>query len=180
MPDDRNIPLEDMGPLLATMDEEIRTLQASIAALRTGGAVTEPAASLVAELSWVRSQLETDRRRLDAVTAFLNGLTPNSSVTAAKTDAASLRYRVNQLYDALTPLGANLGVAGASAAVAALDRGTVAVTELIGRLETRAAGMTPGTSTLTTTTEPKESSILVPVAIAGALGVILGAVLASG
>ncbi len=143
MPDDRNIPLEDMGPLLATMDAEIRALQASIAALRTGGAVTEPSASLVAELAWIRSQLDTDRRRLDAVVAFLGGLTDNASVTAARTDAAALRYRVNQLYESLTPLGANLGMVGAAGAVAELDRGTVAVTELISRLERRASGMTP-------------------------------------
>lgn len=131
--------LLDMGPLLDEMDHNIERIQELLDNVSpTPPAIpAEPSAALVATVNWIKSQLDTDLMRLSHLSGAIAALTvPETTRSILNNNRSGLEFRVNQLRDQLLALEPLLGNAGAEDAVARLDAGTVAVTELIGRFET--------------------------------------------
>ena len=179
---------EDLGPRLDDLDARIQALRAAIAAAIAGVPV-EPSPATVNEFQWIRSQLDTNARRLLAVRAALQALPPSIDPAAhavrvgLDSNLTSLEFRNNQLTEQAAGLTANLGYPDSAAAVASLDNSVVTLTDLISRLEIQVARATavvlipPGPTPIPVTPiVPAETSVL-PWVIGGAVVIALGALL---
>jgi len=159
--------LDEMAPQLLALDAGIAALRASIDALLTTPVTSfTPSTATMGTFNWIQSQLATNTSRLIAIRTALATFTSSASVSGATSSETSLTFRNDQLIAQAARISRIMGTTDVSAEVNSLNNAVVALTEMIGRLETMVAGLPD--VTITPVTSAEEPTNVVPYVLIGA------------